>query len=298
MSQAASGSAAGGGNGRGVATVLGAEGFVGAALVARLRALGWKCWTPSRSDAWPNRSAPLGHIFFCAGLTADYLSRPGDTVEAHAGLLSRVLASEQWESLIYLSSTRLYDKQPSMRGTSEDGGFVLNPNSTRHLYDLSKLLGENLCTVMGQGRARVARLACVYRDHRDPGGFVGELLRRVNDTPAGGVLLLDSAASCERDYVHLDDVLTALIRIATEGQRGVYNVASGENVSNATLAQWILRFTGVRIEFTQADKPERTPTIDCSALHADCGWKPHRVSAFLKNWAQTRLSMTPRGAEQ
>ena len=89
-------------------TVIGASGFVGARLVEALTAAGREVSAPSRDhDGLFTRD--LGQVFYCAGLTADYLARPFDTVEAHVGLIARILRDARFERLVYLSSTRLYD---------------------------------------------------------------------------------------------------------------------------------------------------------------------------------------------
>ena len=41
---------------------------------------------------------------------------------------------------------------------------------------------------------------------------MGDLLRRVN-AAEGGALQIDTTAHAARDYVHLDDVITALLAI-------------------------------------------------------------------------------------
>lgn len=267
------------------ATLIGADGFIGTALRAKLDALDWSLSVPDRHDTW-KPAGPLGHIFYCAGLTADYARRPVETVEAHVGLLSRVLSSQDWESLIYLSSTRLYDGQPAGRSGTEDGTFVVDPDDVRNLYDLSKLLGENLCRVMGHGKARVARLSCVYRDERDPGGFIGNLLLKVLNTPPGSVLSVDSSPYFQRDYVHVDDVVAALPRIALAGASHVYNVAFGSNVSNAELADVLLRYTGVRIKFTKSDAPVPSPAPQRKRLTDEFGWHSRSLQHAIATWAE------------
>lgn len=267
------------------ATIIGAEGFIGTALHSRLQSLGWSCVLPGRQTDW-KLASPLGHIFYCAGLTADYALRPADTVEAHVGQLSRILSADNWESLVYLSSTRLYDGQPRARSGVEDGMFQVNPKNARHLYDLTKLLGENLCHVMGKGKARVARLACVYRDENDPDGFIGDLLRRVLKTPPGSALLLDSSPHFRRDYVHLDDAVEALLQIAVGGQHSVYNVAHGSSTSNADLANVLAHCTGVRITFGRTDQPVTGTAAKCARLKNEFNWTPRSIEQAMTAWAE------------
>ena len=106
-----------------LATLIGGEGFIGRRLQARLRREGWTCQVPARDAPWL-LERPLGHVFHCAGLTADYAARPFDTVEAHASLLARLLRDADFEALVYLSSTRLYDGRPDFAVANSSGNSV------------------------------------------------------------------------------------------------------------------------------------------------------------------------------
>ncbi len=260
-------------------TVVGAGGFVGTRLCATLRARGAQVWAPARHEPWP-WAQPLGHVVYCAGLTADYLARPFDTVQAHVSLLAQVLEQGRWDSLVYLSSTRLYDGLGAGLA-QEDAVLPMDPANPRHLYDLSKGLGESLCHVTGQGRARVARLACVYEGPQDADGFVPALLRQVQEARRAGLVQIEVASSplFKRDYVHLDDVVQALIGIALQGESPVYNVASGVNVSNAELFDYCARRWGCQVHATLAATPAPAPCISIERIQTELHWRPRPLFA-------------------
>ena len=266
-------------------TVVGAAGFVGARLCATLQARGAQVWAPARREPWPWQ-VPLGHVIYCAGLTADYLARPFDTVEAHISHLAQVLQHGlergSMESLVYLSSTRLYDSQ--VAGVANETAVLsLDPANPRHLYDFSKGLGESLCHVAGQGRARVARLACVYEGPQDADGFLPALLRQVLAARSAGVARVDVSSSPHfaRDYVLLDDVVEALIRIAVSGRQPVYNVASGANVSNASLFEYLARRWGCEVLPLLQTVPGPVPLVDIERLRTELHWQPRPLFDVL-----------------
>lgn len=269
-----------------IATVIGAQGFIGSALAQHLRQAGWHCWSPARTTAWPNTDRDLGHVFYCAGMTADFYQRAADTIEAHVGLLARVLQSAKYESLVYLSSTRLYDSLTIETPADESSSLFVNPHVPRHLYDLSKLTGESLCHALGGGRARVARLACVYNDANDKDGFLPGLLTRVAQIPTGGELTVASSAHSYRDYVHLPDVLRGLIDIALHGKSPTYNVASGENTSNAQLAEWIFQYAHRVIRFEKDDAPTKSAVVCVDKLRHEFGWQPRSVAKVIPPFLQ------------
>lgn len=250
---------------------------MGSRMVATLQARGAHVWGPSRNEAWP-WSRPLGHVIYCAGLTADYLSRPYDTVQAHVSLLAQVLQQGQWESLVYLSSTRLYDGL-GIATAQEDAVLPMAPSNPRHLYDLSKGLGESLCHVLGQGRARVARLACVYEGPQDASGFLPSMLRQVLAAHRAGVteIRVSSSPHFVRDYVHIDDVVDALIRIALDGRQSVYNLASGVNVSNAQIFDYIQARWGCTVRPALDTVPDPVPSVDIERLRSELHWQPRSL---------------------
>ncbi|KAF0188187.1 MAG: sugar nucleotide [Desulfobulbaceae bacterium] len=256
------------------ATIIGGQGFIGRHLTARLLAANWNCHVPDRHADY-EKQGEMGHVFYCAGLTADYLRRPFDTIEAHVSLLSRILRTGRFESLVYLSSTRLYDSQPGILG-SEEMPLVFTPTNPRHLYDLSKALGESLCLTTGKGRARIARLSCVYNNHTDDDGFLPGLLRQIiKDQPS--YLEVDSSPAFARDYIHLDDVLDALVLIATRGKEGVYNVAGGENIDNETLFATISLASGCRIIPLRNDVSPSPARISIEKMQREFNWHPLSV---------------------
>lgn len=266
-------------------TVLGAAGFVGQRVVARLRAAGARVYAPARDDP-ALFTQPLGHVIYAAGLTADYLARPFDTVEAHVGLLSRVLQHGRWDSLVYLSSTRLYDSLGAVDAL-ESLPLFLDPAQPRHLYDLSKGLGESLCQTVGGGRARVARLACVYEGWADADGFLPTLLRQVLSARAlagqGAVpsIQVDSSPSFARDYVQVSDVVDGLIHIALHGQQAVYNVASGGNTANADLFDYLQKRWGCEIVATLHPGVSAAPRIRIDRMREEFGWHPRPLLEVL-----------------
>jgi nucleoside-diphosphate-sugar epimerase len=260
------------------ATVIGASGFIGRRLVAHLRRGGWDCRAPARDDRDFTRDGALGTVFHCAGLTADYARRPHDTVQAHVGLLDEVLAHADFDALVYLSSTRLYDGCVGSAGVDEDTPLALDPAQPRHLFDLSKALGESLCRQASGGRARIARLSCVYSGAADGAeGFLGSLLARVRAPGHGPVLEVDASAEAARDYVHVDDAVEALVAIASGGTRPLYNVAGGVNVGNRALFARLGALAGCELRALRDESVRSPAAISIERLRGEFGWRPRAL---------------------
>ncbi|WP_354679320.1 NAD-dependent epimerase/dehydratase family protein [Cupriavidus plantarum] len=258
-------------------TVIGGAGFVGRRLADTLRRAGHEVWVPERGDS-ALFSRDLGHVYYCAGLTADYAARPYDTVAAHVTLLSDVLRANRYDHLVYLSSTRLYDTSQLPQG-DEAAALTLQPANPRALYDFSKGLGENLCLTVAAGRTAVARLSCVFDWTPDSPGFLSEWLVRAATEQA---FQLDSDAGFVRDYIHLDDVVDALIGISTRGAGGIFNVASGENVSNGELAE-LFNAAGWHITLARKSPTQRAAECSTAALRA-LGVSPRDVRTVVNDY--------------
>lgn len=277
-----------------LASIIGGHGFIGRALANHLSALGWQVWVPEKND--PQLFAKqLGTVFYCAGLTADYLQRPFDTVTAHVSLLARVLETANWQHVVYLSSARVYDGLSGRLDETLD--LHLNPSNPRHLYDLSKLMGESLC--LQTARASVARLACVYESEQDQDGFLPHLLRQAiaQHKDKSPHLVVDTSATIARDYVHLNDVVSALVALAETKATGIYNVASGENVSNQEIFNLLEKCCDIKIVAAQTNsvaapvnpavsRASLSSCVSIEKMRTQFGWNPQpvlpKIAAILK----------------
>lgn len=258
-------------------TVLGASGFVGGRLHAALLRDGAEVYAPARGDA-DIFTRDLGCVFYCIGLTADYAARPAATVEAHAGLFARLIEQGRFARIVYLSSTRLYDD--SAGDVGETGAALrLDPRNPRHLYDLSKALGENLCLTATNGRGCVARLSGVFDTQAGAPGFLSQWLQRAAQERA---FTLDSGGAYLRDYIHVDDVLRALRKLADVEPGALWNVASGETLSNAEIAS-LFNARGWRVDFAKEAAAQRLPRCDVAPLLAH-GVAPRSPRALIAEW--------------
>ncbi|CAB1370499.1 NAD-dependent epimerase/dehydratase family protein [Denitratisoma oestradiolicum] len=257
-------------------TVLGATGFIGARLVAYLRAHGEEVFAPPRGSP-EIFSRPLGRLYYCIGMTADYGRNPAATFEAHSAYLVRLIAEASFDRIVYLSSTRLYD---GLEDGDEDAALPVSVNNPRHLYDLTKALGEHFTLLHTANRGMVARLSSVYDNASDATGFLPDLFRQL---AAEKAFSLDSTPNASRDYIHIDDVLAALVALMTQGQAGsIYNVGSGENVSNAEMVDLINR-RGWHVVLTRPVTPMApSPRIHIDRLRT-LGVEPRSTLDYLKN---------------
>nr|WP_234819726.1 MULTISPECIES: SDR family oxidoreductase [Sinorhizobium] len=235
-------------------TVLGGSGFIGRNLVRRLRALGHVVDVPARADL-PLAGRDLGHVIYAIGLTADFRTRPFDTIEAHVSLAADVLRHNAFSSFLYLSSTRVYANGQDTRETAHLSASPLNPSD---LYNLSKLTGEAICLASGRENVRVARLSNVVGpEEAQADTFLGALCREAK----AGHIQLQTALDSAKDYIWIDDAVDLLLRIAEQGRHTVYNAASGGQTSHADWCAAIQSRTGCTVAVN-----DEAPTVSLAPI--------------------------------
>lgn len=246
-------------------TVLGATGFIGRHLVNYLRGLGHECFAPTRDDQ-SIFEQPLGHVIYCIGLTADFRSRPYDTARAHVGVLTEVLEKCRFESLLYLSSTRVYGNSAT---ATESAVLCADPQNPSDLYNLTKLTGEALCFATGRPTVRVARLSNVYGCNMDSENFLASVIR---DALQQRSVTVQTSPNSEKDYVYVDDVVQVLTKIALNGKKPLYNVASGVNTNNYDLMRDIQALTGCNVIFADNAPTVTFPPVSIELLKSEFGF--------------------------
>lgn len=261
-------------------TVLGSTGFIGSRLTIELKSRGIECFLPEKGHAF-SKDHNLGHAIYCIGLTADFRRRPIETVKAHVTELIRVLETSQFDSFLYLSSTRVYSG--SSTGV-EDQILQVNPQNSSDLYNLSKLMGEAVCFATNNERVRVARLSNVVGNDFQSENFLFSLIK---EAVSNKQINLQTPLSASKDYIAIDDVVEALIAISHSGKSRLYNVASGINLSNQMIIDEIVRLTGSQVSVNATQPYLKFPTISVERLKSEFGLKPKNIIENLAHLIQT-----------
>jgi nucleoside-diphosphate-sugar epimerase len=266
-------------------TVIGGSGFIGSALATRLRAQGHAVTTPVRG-APGLTAAPLGHVIYAAGVTADFRSRPFDTLRANTTLLADLLEQAHFESLLYLSSARLYRHAET---GAEDAAICVRSQDPEDLYDLTKLAGEALCHASGRAQVRVARLTNVVGADFRSQNFLFDLIRAACDR---GHVELRSAPASAKDYVLLDDVLEMLPRIALQGRATCYNLGGGRNLRHDEVLAPLLAASGARLSVCEDAPVIGGPAVDIGRLIREFGYTPGAVLPLIPELVQQYRNLT------
>jgi len=233
--------------------VTGAAGFVGGAVVRRLREHGHDV-TPLTRREWDITTGPrelrADAVVHCAALASDRASL-GDAMLANRIGTRNVVASAGGARLVHVSTSSVYDAfTPSVR-VREDA-----PPPARFLstYSESKAAAE----------AELPADAVVLRPHAVYGPGDTTLLPRILAGIRGHRLVLPEGAEVRHTLTHIDN-LTAAVELALTGPAGVYNVGDDTDVLLSAVLREFLQRRG-RGDVSLARIPYRAAFTAAAAL--------------------------------
>ena len=131
--------------------------------------------------------------------------------------------------LIYASSVGVYGDLSELPHHPTENVNVINP------YAHSKLECEKLVLQSG---GVVARLSNIYGPGMSKKNIISDVLKQITIKGVDSITIINGTPT--RDMIHISDVTSCLLAMTTIQQKGVYNVATGVNVSMKDLAMMIL----------------------------------------------------------
>ena len=269
--------------------VTGATGFVGQWLVKRLVEAGHRPLLLVRQKAWADRfDAAFPHIVTTAQvdltdpasvpLLEGVLSEPVPLVHLAAAISKgRFAPQEEAEQLrevnisgtervlsvlggslskvIYISTVDVYGDGACLPITE---ATVPNPQTE---YAISKLAAELVCQAFceenGVPLIRL-RLAQVYGAGDGHKKAIPVFMRRALK---GAAIQLHGQGSALRNYIHVSDVVDAIVSALNLEKSGLYNLAGGEAVSILQVAEMIKEISGTRTEIGCDDSKSDGPDL-------------------------------------
>ena len=255
-------------------TVFGSNGTIGKSTVSYLKKRGHDVITVSRTSKLSHHDS-FGHVIYCCGVTGDFMTRPFDTIDSHISFLSHTLQSINFQSFLYLSSTRLYS---GLTSGCEDNSFTINPEALDHLYNISKLAGEALCLNSNLPGIKVARLSNVVgASDIHSNNFFSNICKQA----LKGNIELFSTLETKRDYICIEDVVGLLSQLGPKGKKKIYNVASGTHLSTRAIIKEIVKTTDCSFKVSNPVPTIRTPLIDIKKVTEEFNFQPKLPKEWL-----------------
>ncbi|WP_428390491.1 NAD-dependent epimerase/dehydratase family protein [Lichenicoccus sp.] len=163
------------------------------------------------------------------------------------------------------------------RAVNEDA-----PTEPISAYGIGKLVVEKYLSLYAHLHgldSRVLRIANAFGPHQNPDrgqGLIAAIMQRLLD---GAPIEIWGAGDVVRDYIHIDDVVAAMLALRDhEGPGRIFNVGSGIGRSVAEVLDDAARITSraprlVRRPARAADVPVNI--LDSARLTRETGWRPH-----------------------
>ena len=185
--------------------------------------------------------------------------------------------------IIYSSTSSYYGLKNTVPSKEEMSRDCLNP------YSYTKIFGEDLCKMYYQlyrMNIFVLRYFNVYGERQPTKGqyapVIGIFQRQFKNNQK---MTIVGDGMQRRDYTHVQDVVSANIKIIDNNLNGfeTFNVGTGINYSVLEIAQMI----GGSYEFIPKRKGEAKETLaDISKINKMLNWNP---SIMIKDWIKKKI---------
>lgn len=181
-----------------------------------------------------------------------------------------------FQSFTYISSTRVYYN--SNHG-SEERDLVINSNNIEDLYNISKLMGESLCLNCRKKNIKVVRLSNVCGDDFNSNNFLYSIIR---DACNKGEIILKTPLDSEKDYIGIKDAVNMIIKVSDSNNYGIYNLGSGENISNKAITDILKEITNCSVKVDDNAKVVKFSNINIDRLKKEFGFQPLETKELIK----------------
>ena len=296
--------------------MTGARGLIGAALIERLKSARCSLFCQSRkqvkstsrvrwikhnlvTDLWPKSKLPVIHyVFHLAGQTSLYEARKNPLADLESNVVGLLRLLE------YLKKQK-HCPVVIITGTATQAGLTKeNPVNEKTndkpctFYDISKLCAElYLKQYIKEGwiKGCALRLSNVYgkfqKSQNENRGILDKIYSRAL---LGKNIKLFIKKTCKRDYIHIDDVVSALYAAANHVQKTngqTFYVGSGKGISIGSAFRHAILLaaqkTGKKVKIKNVKPPaelseieNRSVEIDSSKFRKATGWRPE--TSFYK----------------
>jgi UDP-glucose 4-epimerase len=279
--------------------VTGAGGWIGRAVVARLRKQGMDVVCNHRSSTAGEvaDAAAMADVVVHAG--SGYSNARRDVVDGGLGQAIAVArgCARTDNVVIFLSSTKVY-------GWETLAGRIDPPLTESAIrlpadnFSRAKVIAEDVLSTAAH-RCTILRISNVYGRHIPAKYAIGTMLA---SALRDGKVVLDCDGTSRRDFISHDDVIDVINGAVHEAVADhspgtmTYNVASGRSLTLADAAAIVADATGTTVE-TRGRSPISSPSIDHQAVLAK-GWvtrftDPEKGLLNLMNqWKEERWQPT------
>lgn len=257
-------------------TVIGGNGFIGSEIVKQLREAGEQVYVPEKLDEGVFTKA-LGTVIYAVG-HGDCANNPIKVLDSNVSYLVKILECSQFDSFIYISSTRVYMNQ---QASFESADLTVCAKDNRALFNLTKLTAENLVLNLVD-KAIIVRPSNVYGLAVNSPLFLPSIVR---DSIAKNEVNMYIREDYQKDYVSVVDVADAIYKLAKADIQSneIFNIASGRNTRADIIAKVITDKTGCKVNWFESNVNEAFSEVDISKLQGVVDFNPTTIEDDLES---------------
>jgi nucleoside-diphosphate-sugar epimerase len=252
----------------GTVVLLGATGFLGQAIGARLQqdgatVHGFSSKTLNLTEraafsVLDQLAGPATTLIFASAVTPDK-GRTVDALDANLQMamnVGRYLEGHPFKKVVYVSSDAVYPM-------GDEVVTEASPVEPADFYALAKYAGERvLANVCGAAKIPlvIVRPTGVYgagdtHNSYGPNRFISQI---IND----GTLSMFGEGDDVRDHVYVEDVAAITVALAASDAAGVFNIASGESRTFGSIAEQLHALSPKPFELVKLPKSGGTSRRD------------------------------------
>jgi nucleoside-diphosphate-sugar epimerase len=254
--------------------ITGASGFLGGAIFRQLTADGFDCLGVSRADlpglyrVASYADTPAGECLIHCSETNDrsLANAGGEALEEAARHTLSALLTKGFRHVVYASSAVLYgDRWTTPRKVNDPVTVTDTYTRIKHMSEISVL----------EHGGSVLRLANLY----GPGMAATNVLSHILNQLGQDRAITMHALGPVRDFLWIDDAVSALSILSEQQIAGVFNVGSGQGISIGDLVALAQRAAGTHQSVSglcTLDQPSHL-VLDITATKQHLGWSPQTL---------------------
>jgi nucleoside-diphosphate-sugar epimerase len=218
-------------------------------------------------------------VFHLAARTGvpDAWQRPAEFHRVNAHGTVRLLEQCRGKKVRFLYVSGYVYGRPERMPITEDARVDAN-----NPYAFSKYAAEQACRFYADHTGLVVTIVRpfnVYGGGQDNRFLLSRIIEQALDPAAPRIELMD--LSPRRDYVHVDDLVDAILGLSDGDHTGTFNVGSGESFSVGEAAALVQKHAGSDKPVVAVGSPRQNEIADVRAdisrIRAAIGWEP-RIS--------------------
>jgi nucleoside-diphosphate-sugar epimerase len=154
-----------------------------------------------------------------------------------------------------------------------------HPIKPANPYGHSKLVAEEICQFYQESfkvNTTIIRPFNIYGAFQNDQFLIPTILKQLFNENHSTIDVLDLTP--KRDYLFLDDLISAIMILYKQNKTGIYNVGAGYSLSVEEIIKAIMEEAGIHKKYTSKEELRKNeiPDVvaDISKIKRDTGWKP------------------------